>query len=78
MEKTVLSKELFSEYSFAISDHIQEYTNKKELKCINEFEILSKIGEGAIWQVYLVNRYFYDDDNNIQTEKYAMKVMMMI
>lgn len=74
MDKIALSKDLFLAYSFVITDNIQEYINKKELKCINEFEIINKIGEGAIWKVYLVNRYFYNDDNTIQTEQYAMKV----
>ena len=62
----------FQNLNFIWNKEIKEYINKKENKYINEFEKIKKIGEGAIWKVYLVKRYFYEE-NNIITKNYAMK-----
>lgn len=62
----------FQNLNFIWNKEIKEYINKQGNKCINEFEKIKKIGEGAIWKVYLVKRYFYEE-NNIITKNYAMK-----
>jgi serine/threonine protein kinase len=54
---------------------IHEYLNKSKNKCINEYEKISTLNEGAIWKVYLVKRYYYEDEfhKKIRTNFYAMK-----
>jgi serine/threonine protein kinase len=55
--------------------NIQQYMNKSKNKCVNEYEKLSTLNEGAIWKVYLVKRYYYEDEfhKKIRTNFYAMK-----
>ena len=63
----------FKHYDFIWNTNIMSYKNKQNNKCINEFEIQSKIDEGAVWKVYYVKRYFYNDNKDIQTKPYALK-----
>ena len=63
----------FKQYDFIWNTKIMSYKNKQNHKCINEFEIQSKIDEGAVWKVYYVKRYFYTDNKEIQTKPYALK-----
>ena len=63
----------FHELNILWNKEIKEYKNKEGNKCINEFEKVKKIDEGAIWKVYLVKRYFYNSENKIETKEFAMK-----
>ena len=45
--------------------------NKEGKKCLNEFEKQKKIGEGSSWRVYLVKRYFYDENKKINSKLFA-------
>jgi serine/threonine protein kinase len=62
-----------TEICFSITNAIKIYKNSKDNKCINEFEICKKISRGLVWKVYLVRRYFYDSNDNICSEIYALK-----
>ena len=64
---------MFKQYDFIWNNNITTYKNKHNNKCINEFEIQCKIDEGAVWKVYYVKRYFYNDNKEIQTKPYALK-----
>ena len=68
----------FDNYDNYCNKHFNELNilwnrDKEGNKCINEFEKIKKIDEGAIWKVYLVKRYFYNSENKIETKEYAMK-----
>ena len=67
------TNEIFSKYDFEWTKRINQYRNKEGKKCLNEFEKIKKIGEGSSWRVYLVKRYYYDDNKNIQTKLFALK-----
>ena len=56
-----------------LTEDIKVYKNKKENKCVNEIEIINRIDEGAVWKVYHVLRYYYDEDKQIKTKQYALK-----
>ena len=62
-----------NEFTFQWNKEIKEYKNNKGNKCINEFEIVKKIDEGAVWKVYKVIRYYYDENKKIMTKTYALK-----
>ena len=63
----------FSKYDFEWTKKINLYRNKEDKKCLNEFEKQKKIGEGSSWKVYLVKRYFYDENKNVQSKLFALK-----
>ena len=62
-----------NEFTFQWNKEIKEYKNNKGNKCINEFEIVKKIDEGAVWKVYKVIRYYYDENKKIMTTTSALK-----
>ena len=64
---------IFSKYNFEWTKKINIYQNKEGKKCLNEFEKQKKIGEGSSWKVYLVKRYFYDENKKIQSKLFALK-----
>ena len=64
---------IFSKYNFEWTKKINIYKNKEDKKCLNEFEKQKKIGEGSSWKVFLVKRYFYDENKNIQSKLFALK-----
>ena len=67
------TNETFSKFDFEWTKKVNLYRNKEGKKCLNELEKQKKIGEGSSWRVYLVKRYFYDENKNIQTKLFALK-----
>lgn len=67
------SNEIFPKYDFVWNKSLHLYLNKEDKKCINEFEKIKTLGMGSAWKVYLVKRYYYDENNNIQTKIFALK-----
>ena len=67
------ANEKFSKFDFEWTKKINIYRNKEGKKCLNEFEKQKKIGEGSSWRVYLVKRFFYDENKNIQSKLFALK-----
>jgi len=63
----------FNKYYFEWTKKINLYKNKEGKKCLNEFEKQKKIGEGSSWRVYLVKRYFYDENKKINSKLFALK-----
>jgi hypothetical protein len=53
---------------------IKQYVNNSGCKCLNEFEITNKISRGLIWKVKKVKRYFKNEEGELKTETYALKV----
>ena len=68
-----LTNEIFPKYNFEWKKELNLYRNKEGKKCLNEFEKQKKIGEGSSWKVYLVKRYYYDEQKQIKTKEYALK-----
>ena len=67
------TNEIFPKFDFEWKKVLNLYRNKEGKKCLNEFEKEKKIGEGSSWKVYLVKRYYYDEQKQIKTKKYALK-----
>ena len=67
------TNENFPKYDFEWRKTLNIYRNKEGKKCLNEFEKEKKIGEGASWKVYLVKRFYYDEQKQIKTKIFAIK-----
>ena len=67
------SNNIFSKFDFEWTKKINIYKNKEVKKCLNEFEKQKKIGEGSSWKVYLVKRFYYDENKKIQSKLFSLK-----
>ena len=65
--------DIYSKFDFEWTKKINLYRNKEGKKCLNEFEKQKKIGEGSSWKVYLVKRYFYDENKKVNSKLFALK-----
>ena len=67
------ANDTFSNFDFEWTKKISIYKNKDGKKCLNEFEKQKKIGEGSSWKVYLVKRFYFDENKKIQSKLFALK-----
>ena len=56
----------FENYGIKWTNAIRRYRNNSNKKCVNEFEKIVKIDEGAVWRVYSAFRYFYNEEKSIE------------
>lgn len=55
-------------YNIKLTTSIDQYLNKTNKECINQFEIIEYLGRGLMWKAYKVKAYFYDKNKEICSE----------